>query len=119
MEEQLNELVQSIASLKVTRSKLINYLSQEESATIASASASVISPLVSNMPGTSLLATSNKIMKVAYDFNATPDSEEISVFAGQEVTILEPEDGGWCWVLAKFQDGQTREGFVPYNYLED
>ncbi|KAG9232476.1 hypothetical protein BJ875DRAFT_77137 [Amylocarpus encephaloides] len=50
--------------------------------------------------------------KMLYAYEANGDGE-VTVLEGKEVTILEPDDGGWTKVKAGY-----KEGLVPTAYLE-
>ncbi|KAA8565068.1 hypothetical protein EYC84_010827 [Monilinia fructicola] len=70
---------------------------------------------ISELPGSSVPngSASNEPrgkMLYAYDANG---SEEVTVAEGTEVTILEPDDGGWTKIKAG-----SKEGLVPTAYLE-
>ncbi|KAF7880687.1 uncharacterized protein EAF01_011956 [Botrytis porri] len=70
---------------------------------------------VSELPGSSVAdgSTSKEPrgrMLYAYDANG---GEEVTVGEGEEITILEPDDGGWT----KIKHG-SKEGLVPTAYLE-
>ncbi|TGO67163.1 hypothetical protein BOTNAR_0047g00310 [Botryotinia narcissicola] len=70
---------------------------------------------VSELPGSSVADGSPSKeprgrMLYAYDANG---GEEVTVSEGEEVTILEPDDGGWT----KIKHG-SNEGLVPTAYLE-
>eukprot|EP01105_Mastigella_eilhardi_P025428 TRINITY_DN6911_c0_g1_i1.p1 TRINITY_DN6911_c0_g1~~TRINITY_DN6911_c0_g1_i1.p1 ORF type:complete len:216 (-),score=72.92 TRINITY_DN6911_c0_g1_i1:130-777(-) len=49
---------------------------------------------------------------VTYQFDASNEGE-LSVHAGETVTVSEHADGGWCYVTTR--DG--RQGYVPDTYL--
>ncbi|EMR87107.1 hypothetical protein ACHAQE_006222 [Botrytis cinerea] len=70
---------------------------------------------VSELPGSSVADVSASKeprgrMLYAYDANG---GEEVTVSEGEEITILEPDDGGWT----KIKHG-SKEGLVPTAYLE-
>ncbi|TGO16639.1 hypothetical protein BPAE_0484g00040 [Botrytis paeoniae] len=70
---------------------------------------------VSELPGSSVADGSASKeprgrMLYAYDANG---GEEVTVGEGEEITILEPDDGGWT----KIKHG-SKEGLVPTAYLE-
>ncbi|KAI1177155.1 hypothetical protein F4777DRAFT_217145 [Nemania sp. FL0916] len=73
---------------------------------------------ISELPGSSVSNTSTareneQKGKMLYTFDAGGDGE-LSVTEGQEVTILDPDDGsGWVKVRAGY-----KEGIVPGTYLE-
>ncbi|KAI8927689.1 hypothetical protein BC831DRAFT_451270 [Entophlyctis helioformis] len=52
-------------------------------------------------------------VRVLYDFEAAPSSQEMNVRSGQILDVLEKQDDGW-W---RCRDGD-REGYVPGNYVE-
>ncbi|KAI0811984.1 hypothetical protein GGR55DRAFT_605724 [Xylaria sp. FL0064] len=76
------------------------------------------SAYISELPGSpangsSAAKVNEQKGKMIYAFEAGADGE-VSVAEGQEVTILEPDDGsGWVKVRAGF-----KEGVVPGTYLE-
>ncbi|KAJ3268403.1 proline-serine-threonine phosphatase interacting protein, partial [Borealophlyctis nickersoniae] len=53
--------------------------------------------------------------RVIYDFEAAPDSQEVSVGAGDVVEVVERQEDGWWRV--KVRDG--REGYIPGSYTEE
>ncbi|RLV93823.1 Protein BZZ1 [Spathaspora sp. JA1] len=50
--------------------------------------------------------------KALYEYQAT-GSDETSITAGESVTVLEPDDGGWTLIEAS-----AGKGLVPTSYLE-
>ncbi|KAF7887490.1 hypothetical protein EAF00_009784 [Botryotinia globosa] len=70
---------------------------------------------VSELPGSSVTdgsASKEQRGRMLYTYDAN-GGEEVTVSEGEEVTILEPDDGGWT----KIKHG-SKEGLVPTAYLE-
>ncbi|RKO93298.1 hypothetical protein BDK51DRAFT_34406, partial [Blyttiomyces helicus] len=57
--------------------------------------------------------------KALFDFEATPNSQELTIKAGDELDILEKQEDGWWKVRTADPSTMTREGFVPGNYTEE
>lgn len=65
-------------------------------------------------PELSLKRTSRARGRMLYAYEAR-DEGELSVKEGKEITIVEPDDGGWTRIKA----GLGKEGLVPTSYLEE
>ncbi|KAJ3008072.1 UNVERIFIED_CONTAM: hypothetical protein HDU68_003239 [Siphonaria sp. JEL0065] len=65
----------------------------------------------SNLPGT------KKVGKMIYDFQAAPNSQEISAKTGEDVEVVEEQDDGW-WKVRVFTGGEWKEGLVPGSYTQ-
>jgi hypothetical protein len=55
--------------------------------------------------------------RMLYDFEAAPQSQEVSARAGDELEILEQQDDGW-WRARLYVNGVVHEGYIPGNYTE-
>ncbi|KAI9334015.1 hypothetical protein BDR26DRAFT_805634, partial [Obelidium mucronatum] len=62
--------------------------------------------------GGSNLGGIKKVGKMIYDFQAAPNSQEISANIGDDVEVLEEQDDGW-WKVRVFSSGEWKEGLVP------
>ncbi|KAI9325314.1 hypothetical protein DFJ73DRAFT_869932 [Zopfochytrium polystomum] len=56
-------------------------------------------------------------VRMMYDFEAAPGSQELSAAAGDVLEVLEKQDDGW-WKAKLFVGGVWKEGFIPGNYTE-
>jgi len=54
-----------------------------------------------------------KKKKILYDFEGEPNTDEISVKTGDEVSIVGTDDGGWIQVSLN-----GKQGFVPTAYVD-
>ncbi|EPE27273.1 Cysteine-rich [Glarea lozoyensis ATCC 20868] len=71
-----------------------------------------VSELPGSAPNGSGAASSDPKGKMLYAYDANGDGE-VTVAEGKEVTILEPDDGGWTKVKVGY-----KEGLVPTAYIE-
>ncbi|KAF8857783.1 hypothetical protein BDZ45DRAFT_425148 [Acephala macrosclerotiorum] len=75
------------------------------------------SAYISELPGSAVAsngsaASNEQKGKMLYGYDANGDGE-VTVAEGKEVTILEPDDGGWLKIKSGF-----KEGLVPTAYVE-
>jgi hypothetical protein len=58
---------------------------------------------------------SHGMVEARTDFKGNEADSILTIVAGQQFLIIEPDAGGWTWV----QDKQTgQEGFVPSDYMD-
>lgn len=73
------------------------------------------SAYISELPGSAVNGSSSSNEqkgKMLYAYDANGDGE-ITVAEGKEVTVLEPDDGGWTKIRSGY-----KEGLVPTAYIE-
>lgn len=54
-----------------------------------------------------------KKKRILYDFDGEPNTDELSVKAGDEVSVVGSDDGGWIQVSLN-----GKQGFVPTAYVD-